>query len=480
MNRTRVLWLIWLLIAVPASVAILITMVYGGNRSVLLIGEATDGHYQIELACDACHTELFGGPEVLQDACTGCHGAELKQANDSHPRAKFTDPRNADRTARLDARYCVTCHREHKPEITQAMGVTLPDDYCFVCHEDIAEDRPSHKDLAFDSCATAGCHNFHDNRALYEDFLYKHQDAPAHLPVQRAAFFDWQPPPPKKPKQALLVADAAAPENHLADPDLLRAWAGDAHAAAGVNCAECHTSKTAPDDWLEKPDEAICARCHEGERETFGQGKHGLRLGNDLMVAHDGPFGLVSAEALSPMRPALARLPMKTDVLNKELSCNSCHGAHDFDTERAKAEACLGCHDDRHSQAYPSSPHGRLWQAEQESRAPAGSGVSCASCHMPRLAMESAYGDVGVLVTHNQNLTLQPNEKMIRPVCLACHGLGFAIDALADRTLIETNFSGQPDAHVPSLDWVVRRIDMRAAKTAGNQGEEDADGGTPR
>jgi len=474
MTRTRLLWLIWLLVAIPVSAAILATMVYGGNRSFLLIGETTSGHHQIELACDACHTELFGSPDVLQDACTSCHGAELKAANDSHPKAKFTDPRNADRTAKLDARYCVTCHREHKPEITQAMGVTLPDDYCFVCHEDIAEDRPSHEDLDFASCATAGCHNFHDNRALYEDFLEKHRDAPAHLPIQRTAFFDWQPPEPEKPKAALMIEDVIAPERYLEDPALLAAWAGDAHAAGGVNCAGCHTKKTAPDDWIEYPDESICARCHEGERTTFGQGKHGLRLGDDLMVSHDGPFGLITAEALSPMRPSLARLPMKADAHDRKLGCNSCHGAHDFNTDQAAVEACLGCHDDRHSLAYRNSPHGQLWQAEEAGQAAPGSGVTCASCHMPRLEVESAYGDVSAQVTHNQNLTLQPNEKMIRPVCLACHGLVFAIDALADPALILSNFSGQPSDHVPSVDWVVRRIEARAAKTTGDQNGENA------
>ena len=60
------------------------------------------------------------------------------------------------------------------------MGVTLPKDYCFICHHDVADDRPSHKGLAFTTCASAGCHRFHDNRALYQDFLVKRP--PASLP----------------------------------------------------------------------------------------------------------------------------------------------------------------------------------------------------------------------------------------------------------------------------------------------------------
>ena len=32
--------------------------------------------------------------------------------------------------------------------------------------------------MGFETCASAGCHNFHDNRALYEDFLIKHANTP--------------------------------------------------------------------------------------------------------------------------------------------------------------------------------------------------------------------------------------------------------------------------------------------------------------
>lgn len=475
MTRNRLLWLLWLSMTIPAATFILAAMVYGGDRGFLLIGETTSGHHQIELACDACHSELFGDQDVLQDACMNCHGAELKQANDSHPKSKFTDPRNADRTALLDARYCVTCHREHKPEITNAMGVTLPDDYCFVCHEDIAEDRPSHDGLAFDSCATAGCHNFHDNRALYENFFEKHQGQPANLDVQQVAFFDWQPPKPEKTKQPLAIADAKAPEEHLQDPTVLAAWAGDAHASAGVNCAGCHTKKTEPEVWIEQPGLGVCARCHDNQSSSFVEGKHGMRLKDDLLISHDGLFGWSEAEPLSAMTPGSARLPMKADAVERTLGCNSCHSAHDYDRQEAKVEACLACHDDEHSTAYEASPHGRLWQAERAGGAPAGSGVTCATCHMPRIEAESAYGETQISTTHNQNMTLQPNEKMIRPVCLSCHGLVFAVDALADPDLIASNFTGQPSAHVPSMDWVVQRIQARRVTRGDESTEGDRD-----
>ena len=33
---------------------------------------------------------------------------------------------------------------------------------------------------------------------------------------------------------------------------------------------------------------------------------------------------------------------------------------------------------------------------------------------------------------------------MLRPVCMSCHGVGFALAALADPRLTRTNFSGAP------------------------------------
>ena len=82
-----------------------------------------------------------------------------------------------------------------------------------------------------------------------------------------------------------------------------------------------------------------------------------------------------------------------------------------------------------------------------------GSGVSCATCHLPR----GVHGtDVGkrVLAQHNQNDNLRPVSKMLRTVCLSCHGLAFSIDALADRELGRRNYAGRPSRHVESMDMV--------------------------
>jgi formate-dependent nitrite reductase cytochrome c552 subunit len=147
---------------------------------------------------------------------------------------------------------------------------------------------------------------------------------------------------------------------------------------------------------------------------------------------------------------------MKSTASHRELSCSACHGAHTFDTRQAAVESCMDCHDDAHTLAYQDSTHYALWRAELDGSLPPGSGVSCATCHLPR-ERHAEGSTTRVLVQHNQNANLRPNEKMLRTVCLDCHGLGFALDALADPALVRANFRGRPSRHIESLDLAERR-----------------------
>jgi hypothetical protein len=241
------------------------------------------------------------------------------------------------------------------------------------------------------------------------------------------------------------MADQDAP----AGVDLAGAqdWEGSSHANSGANCMACHGKPSAaanqPKVWTDKPDHSACASCHEQETAGFLAGRHGMRL----------------AQGMTAMHPDLARRPMKATSGNR-VNCVACHPAHAFDTRRAAVEACLGCHNDEHSRAYKASPHHALWQAELEGRGMPGSGVSCATCHLPREAF-NAEPEERILVQHNQNLNLRPNQKMIRSVCLHCHGLAFTMDALADRTLIHNNFAGKPARHIESVDMAAQRLDKQ-------------------
>lgn len=175
------------------------------------------------------------------------------------------------------------------------------------------------------------------------------------------------------------------------------------------------------------------------------------------------------AAGLGPMSVADARLPMQKSNRDEHLDCTSCHSAHSFDTSKAVADACLGCHADDHSLAWRDSPHGRLSLAAGPDSDGA---VTCATCHLPRVRRRESTFDVSwTAVQHNQNDTLRPNEKMIRPVCLNCHGLAFAIDALADPALIRSNFAGRPAKHVPSLDMAEARLREFEARRAAGHGD---------
>ena len=425
-------------------------MLYGEDKTELLIGETTYGHYQIEMACETCHTSPFGGQEVLQNACLNCHAEELEMVNDSHPKSKFTDPRNADLLEIIDARYCVSCHTEHHKDKTLAMGLTLPADYCFHCHQDIGEDRESHKDLAFDSCASAGCHNYHDNRALYEGFLLRHSDEPifkaiAQIPARTGEVNYRQKHPEVR---AMTVADAKLTDfkGELND-EIIHQWVTSAHGRNGIECVDCHRDEKVSAEWIDKPNHNQCRSCHSQQTQGFLEGKHGMRLADAV------------SQPLNAIKPVESDLAFKDNSLQVSHSCSACHSSHEFNTQTAAVESCLGCHNDEHSLAFLQSPHYSLWQQEVAGEIPENAGVSCATCHMHREIKGGSKGKDGSVVTvvHNQNLTLRPNEKMIRPVCMNCHGLGFAIDALADEALIRNNFNGRPSEHIPSIDMVLER-----------------------
>jgi predicted CXXCH cytochrome family protein len=411
------------------------------HRELLLPGLTSAGHHQIEGQCERCHTR-FGG--VKEESCTECHAAALAAQNDSHAPDKFLDPGRADMLVHSDARSCLSCHREHRPEARQRGSVSVPSTFCFPCHVEIRQQRPDHRALAETSCADTGCHNYHDNRALYRDLLLRERDVPA----LRATAGDREPRLPLtsaiQPGRPALSAQQADIADGLEARAATPAWARSSHAAGGVNCRGCHLPArdgavvaAEASSWQVAP--ATCGGCHAPEHQGFAASKHGMRI----------------AAGLPPMQPRLARLPMKVSAQDSLLDCNACHRAHDFDRREAAVQACEGCHDDRHTRAYRSSPHFALLQGEWAGRGEPGSGVSCASCHLPRRTHERD-GKRMVLAVHNQNDNLRPVDRMARDVCMHCHGLGYSLEALADSALVERNFIGSPAAGIQTSMTLVK------------------------
>ena len=455
-SETAIKWIIWIVLTLAAAAWLGYAMLSGTtDKTIFMPGDLSPGHHQLAEACDACHVDAFASGEVLQQACVDCHGKERVKPFDSHPSKKFKDPRNAELLANIDALNCVTCHTEHKAEITAKDGVTQPEDFCFYCHKDVAKERPSHQGMGFDSCKDSGCHNFHNNRALYTDYLIKHLDeqptlnevvlpAREYLSVLDEVI---EYPRDKFPLVRLEEKDIDATERLVINPEIKQDWLETAHAKSGVNCTACHISQSEAEEnsWNDHPEHTACASCHDVEVERFMAGKHGMRI----------------KQGLPAMTPAQALLPMKEEALHASLDCNSCHAGHRFDVKAAAVESCLECHDDEHSLAYKQSPHYSLWQKEINGQAEAGTGVSCASCHMPRVNYDVSEWMSRTIVDHNQSANLSPNTKMVRSSCQHCHGLEFTLDALADTTLITNNFSGLPGKHIPTMDLADRENQRR-------------------
>jgi predicted CXXCH cytochrome family protein len=480
MSRSVLLWGLWGLLTVLCASAALATLYIGGDRTALLPGQTAGAHHQLEISCETCHTAKPFDSQAkikkkINKTCVTCHKDELKVGDDSHPKKKFTNPRMAAYWEKVDGRFCTTCHSEHMPEETHPMMVTLQGDFCVACHsegdQDVRKNRASHADLGFETCASAGCHNYHDNRALYEDFLVKHAGALWLLdtPLRPVAAV---PRAPRADTAQDIEAYLASITAAQGDADLHHDWASSAHAAAEVTCESCHAPEQTA--WVDQPDQEICSDCHRDAAKSFALGRHGMRGHAKIAKPRDPakrlkklgwsdpPEALVAAleTYLSDPRPPAsmttqeARVPLQEDAHGQDVTCTSCHKPHQEDRNFSAVTACLTCHADDHSTAYTDSPHHALWQAELAGEAAPGSGVTCATCHMPQREQKGQ-----ILTNHNQNDTLRPNEKMIRPVCQSCHGLGFAIDALAEPALISSNFSGQPAHHIDSIDWALKRVE---------------------
>jgi len=434
--------LLWLAVTIGLASWLSYILLQAEDKTALLPGITTHGHYQIEMECAACHIaeereNIFTSSGVPNSACTKCHGEDLSEFSDSHPTRKFKNPENAIFLEHVDAMSCIACHSEHNEKITGEMGVTVPGDYCAHCHQVTLENLPSHQNLPFNGCATAGCHNYHDNTALAPSFLLKHygeSDMLENATVAESKILERWLREGNKERAALTIEQADAPDPHLTDETINLDWQHSAHANAGINCSDCHDHPQTG-SWIPNPDHSSCKQCHDTEVTDFLKGKHGMRL------AHEG---------LTAMQPGMARRPMRESSAHQNLSCSSCHQPHRADREFAAQQACIQCHDDSHTKNYLHSSHSRLWAAELAGTAPIGSGVSCATCHLPREER-----DEGIVVNHNQNANLTPNEKMLRNVCIDCHGLQFAMDALSDSALIERNFTGRPSQTHPGISWTV-------------------------
>ena len=223
-------------------------------------------------------------------------------------------------------------------------------------------------------------------------------------------------------------------------------WASSVHSLNDINCSSCHLESETK-NFVANPTHESCRSCHESQVETFLLGKHGIRL----------------LEGLSPLTPKMAELPMKKSALNKQMNCNTCHNVHSLNTFAASVDSCFSCHDDTHSLNYRNSRHFELLTAEGTLPRPSNNSVTCATCHLPREVHNNS-----IKVNHNNTYNLLPRDRMVRDVCINCHGLEYAYSSIFDDQLVTENFARPPTLKMETFDLIRVLEEKRLSKTKGS------------
>lgn len=222
--------------------------------------------------------------------------------------------------------------------------------------------------------------------------------------------------------------------------EVTQQWRNSLHAVSEVNCSSCHQNKETK-NIVQKPTYESCQSCHKPETETFLLGKHGIRL----------------QEGMTPLTPAIANIPMHAEAQDKVMNCNTCHDVHSVNTYTAAVDSCLTCHDDAHSRNYEKSQHANLFVSAGELPRPDAESVTCATCHLPRQTL----GETDtIFVNHNNTYNLLPRDRMVKDVCMNCHGLEHSYNSIFDDEMVEANFDHPPTQKLETFD-LIRAFEKR-------------------
>lgn len=223
-------------------------------------------------------------------------------------------------------------------------------------------------------------------------------------------------------------------------------WENSVHALADVNCSSCHLESETK-AFIAKPNHESCRSCHQVPVETFLLGKHGIRLGEDL----------------SPLTPKMAALPMKESAFDKQMNCNACHNVHSVNTFQAAVDSCLSCHNDTHSLNYKNSRHYELFASQGILPRPNNESVTCAACHLARQEYEGE-----IHVNHNNTYNLLPRDRMVKDVCINCHGMAYSYNSIFDNELVENNFARPPNLELETIEMIHTLEKKRSSNSNGS------------
>ena len=182
------------------------------------------------------------------------------------------------------------------------------------------------------------------------------------------------------------------------NPNIVSDWQASKHAAAKVDCSDCHGSAhmTANDaDKVILPTPDVCGKCHEQQVAQFKSGKHADAWAamNAMPTIHWQPMALTEGmKGCGGCHKIGLKSPEEIQQLTKDgqffgvASCDACHTRHTFSVEEAKQpQACETCHmgfDHPQWEMYSGSKHGVRAMLKQEGILMDNfSSPTCQTCH---------------------------------------------------------------------------------------------------
>ncbi len=239
-----------------------------------------------------------------------------------------------------------------------------------------------------------------------------------------------------------------------ASAGLTAQWQDSAHAAAGVNCMDCHQADKSEPDAIEHEGSVIativspkdCGRCHTAEFEE--------QQGSVHAEAHAIIADRVPALAHNVTGPAMqaagcdqchgSEVKVKGDgTLDPDTwpnsgigrinpdgskgSCSSCHGRHLFSKAQAREpEACVRCHsgpDSPDKEIFEASKHGMIYATQREQmnlgaeQWVAGkdytAAPTCVTCHMGAAGKLPSTHDVGLRNAWSLNTPVSEQQYLV-------------------------------------------------------------------
>ncbi|MFN7963510.1 MAG: multiheme c-type cytochrome [Thermoanaerobaculia bacterium] len=182
-------------------------------------------------------------------------------------------------------------------------------------------------------------------------------------------------------------------------PGIVGDWKASKHAAAEVDCADCHgTAHQTATDFAKAaiPTPETCGTCHPDRVDQFKKGKHAAAWAamKAMPTAHWQPMAMTEGQKGCG---ACHKIGLKSPEEIRDLasasggfgvaSCDACHTRHTFSVAEARQpEACQTCHmgfDHPQWEMYSSSKHGVRHGLKRAGVLPeTAAAPTCQTCHM--------------------------------------------------------------------------------------------------